>query len=77
MAPGRWLVSLEFVVPERAPDLSCAAAARVVRAWRVPPRVAGGAATPAPRRRAGRSVLNQGRTAPITPGNAHAPSVRA
>lgn len=37
MAPGSWLVSLEFVVPERAPDLRTELqGGRPVLAWRVP-----------------------------------------
>lgn len=38
MAPGSWLVSLEFNLPGRAPDLTQALpGGRAVHAWRVPP----------------------------------------
>lgn len=38
MAPGRWLVSLEFVVPGQAADIEVAlAGGRSVRAWRIGP----------------------------------------
>jgi hypothetical protein len=48
MAPGTWLVSLEFVVPGRAPDLVVEGpGGRPVRAWRVPAQPdAGGADNP-------------------------------
>ncbi len=74
MAPGSWLVSLEFIVPDRPPDLSHGAAGgRVVHAWRVPE----GGVAPARPRGGRRTTLNRGAGAPITTGNAPAPSARA
>jgi hypothetical protein len=51
MAPGTWLVSLEFVVPDRRPDLQDALpSGRAVSAWRVPGRPAAAAAAQPGRR---------------------------
>ena len=45
MAPGTWLVSLEFVVPGRRPDLQDRlASGRCVNAWRIPAQPRRGAA---------------------------------
>ncbi len=63
LAPGTWLLSLDFAVPGRRPDLERPVGSRHrLLGWRVP--------MPA-------AALNRTRSAPITPGNARGEHPRA